>query len=81
MLTNDEMAKFREEQEVMDNWRKVSRHVVADLLEACAICGTVREKDRLNHCRWCEDVYFCKEGLCHQKHHAEVHPAVAFWTW
>ena len=81
MLSKDEMARYREEHEVMENWRTVSRHVVADLLEACAICGTVREKDHLIRCRWCEDVYFCKEGVCSQQHHMEVHPAVAFWTW
>jgi hypothetical protein len=81
MLSKDEMAKLREEHDTMESWRTVSRHVVADLLEACAICGTIREKDHLVRCRWCEDVYFCKEGVCSQQHHMEVHPAVAFWTW
>jgi hypothetical protein len=55
--------------------------VVAELLEACAICGTVREKDRLARCRWCQDVYYCREGTCAQQHHVDIHPAVAFWTW
>lgn len=81
MMTNDDLGRIREENEVMDTWRKYSRHVVADMLEACAVCGTVREKDRLTRCRWCEDVYFCKEGLCAQHHQAEMHPAMAFWTW
>lgn len=81
MLTNDELAKIREEHEVMDNWRTYSRQIVANLLEACAICGTIRDKETLTRCRWCEDVYYCKEGVCAQQHHADVHPAVAFWTW
>lgn len=81
MLEKDDLEKFREEREVTDEWRTFSRHVVADLLEACAVCGTVREKDRLIPCRWCEDVYCCKQGLCTQQHQADLHPAVAFWTW
>ena len=59
----------------------ISRHVVAEMLEACAICGTVREKVQLSRCRWCEDIYICKDGVCAQKHQADLHPAVAFWTW
>jgi regulator of sigma D len=81
MMGKDELSRIREEHEVMDTWRKYSRHVVADFLEACAICGIVREKEHLARCQWCEDVYFCKEGTCSQQHHAEKHPAVAFWTW
>ena len=81
MMDNDELAKIREEHEVLDTWRQDSRHVVADLLEVCAICGTVREKEQLIKCRWCEDTYVCKAGTCSQQHQAEVHPAVAFWTW
>ena len=81
MMSKEDLARIREEHETMDDWRTYSRHVVAELLEACSICGTVREKSRLAHCRWCQDVYFCKEGTCAQHHHADVHPAVAFWTW
>jgi hypothetical protein len=81
MLSREEMARIREEREVMESWRAISRHVIADMLEACAICGMVREKERLTRCRWCEDVYYCKEGVCSQEHQAEMHPAVAFWTW
>ncbi len=81
MLSSNDWEKIREENEVMDKWRKYSRHVVADMLEACAVCGTVREKDRLTHCRWCNDVYVCKEGLCAQHHQTEAHPAMAFWSW
>lgn len=81
MMDKDDLAKIREEYEVWDSWRKLSRHVVADFLEACSVCGTVREKESLVHCRWCEDVYLCKEGVCSQKHHSLTHPAVAFWTW
>jgi len=81
MMNPDELERIREENEVMDLWRKYSCHVVADLLEACAICGTVRDKERLARCRWCNDVYICTDGTCAQKHQAELHPAVAFWTW
>lgn len=81
MLDKHELEKIREEHEVMDNWRAYSRHVVAALLEACAVCGTVREKEGLTRCRWCEDVYYCKDGLCAQQHNADTHPSVAFWTW
>ena len=56
MMSKDDLAKIKEERDVMESWRKVSCHVVADLCEACSICGTVRDKDRLAHCRWCEDV-------------------------
>lgn len=81
MLSDDDLAKIREEVEVIDNWRTYSRHVIAELLEACTVCGTVRERERLVRCRWCEDIYCCKEGICTQHHQVEVHPAVAFWTW
>ena len=62
MMTHDDLEKIREENEAEDTWRKYSRHVVADMLEACAICGTIREKEHLARCRWCEDVYFCKRA-------------------
>jgi hypothetical protein len=81
MLGKDDLTRIREEREVLENWRAHSRHVVADLLEACTVCGCVRDKDRLTRCQWCEDVYYCKEGVCAQQHHAATHPSVAFWTW
>jgi len=81
MMDSDELERLREEHEVMDIWRKYSRHVVAELLEACSVCGTVRDKESLTRCRWCNDVYVCKEGTCVQKHQTELHPAMAFWTW
>ncbi len=81
MMSKRELEKIREEREVMDTWRKYSRHVVAEMLEACGICGAVREKERLTRCHWCNDVYICKEGTCAQQHQADLHPAVAFWTW
>ncbi len=81
MMSKEDLARIREEHEVMNNWRTFARHVVAEMLEACSICGTVREKEHLVHCRWCEDVYFCKAGTCAQQHHLDVHPGVAFWTW
>ncbi len=80
MLGRDDFAKIREEQEVLETWRAFARHVVADLLEACSVCGTVREKDQLKRCRWCEDVYYCQKGFCHHQHQAQGHPGVAFWT-
>ena len=79
MMSKEDLARIREEHEVMDNWRQISRHVVAEMLEACAICGTIRDKEHLVRCRWCEDVYYCKEGTCSHQHHVDVHPAVAFW--
>ncbi len=81
MMTHDDLERIREENETEDIWRKYSRHVVADMLEACVICGSVREKEHLARCHWCEDTYFCREGVCSRKHQAETHPAVAFWTW
>ena len=81
MLSRHELEKMREERDVFETWRKYSRHVVADLLECCAICGTLRDKAHLSCCRWCKDTYVCKDGLCRQLHQADLHPAVAFWTW
>jgi hypothetical protein len=81
MLSHKELEKIREEREVIETWRRYSRHVVAEMLEVCAVCGIVREKVRLARCRWCDDTYVCKDGKCTQRHQAEVHPAVAFWTW
>jgi len=81
MMSKEDLARIREEHETMDEWRTYARHVVAEMLEACSICGTVRDKANLTHCRWCQDVYFCKEGTCAQQHHVDLHPAVAFWTW
>jgi hypothetical protein len=81
MLSRDKLDKIREERDVFETWRSYSRHVLAEMLEACAIYGAIREKERLAHCRWCEDTYICKDGICAQRHQAEVHPAVAFWTW
>jgi recombinational DNA repair protein RecR len=81
MLSQKELEKIREEHEVFETWRTISRHVVADLLEACSICGTVREKAAMGRCRWCPDTYICKDGLCAHQHQADAHPAVAFWTW
>jgi hypothetical protein len=81
MLSHKELEKIREEREVLETWRTYSRHVVAEMLEVCAICGTVRDKQDLSRCRWCEDTYICTKGVCAEKHQAELHPAVAFWTW
>jgi len=78
MRSNDDLAKMREEQAVLDTWRIYSRHVIADLLEACSVCGMVAEKSRLTRCGWCEDVYYCKAGACSHQHWLSAHPAVAF---
>ena len=81
MLGKDDLAKIREEREAMETWRTYSRHVVAEMLEACSVCRAVREKENLTRCRWCEDVYYCQRGVCSHHHQVEAHPGVAFWTW
>ena len=78
MLSHDELERIREEREAFETWRTFSRHVVADLLEACAVCGTIQEKVQLVRCRLCEDNYVCKLGVCAQRHQAELHPGMAF---
>lgn len=80
MLSREELERIREEQEALETWRTFSRHVVADLLEMCTICGTIREKPQLTRCRLCEDAYICKEGVCAKRHQAELHPGVASWA-
>jgi len=81
MLSDSELQQMREEFETLNLWRRFSRHVVADLLEVCAVCGCVREKCRLTRCRSCEDTYYCSDGLCFHQHQAKHHPAVANWIW
>jgi len=81
MISDDEMDRMREEFETLDRWRKFSRHVVADLLEACTVCSSVREKRRLTRCRWCVDTYYCSDGLCSHRHQATRHPAAANRIW
>jgi len=76
MMDKDDLHKLQEEQEVMDTWRKVSRHVVADLLEACSVCSTVRERNLLLRCPWCEDVYLCP-GKCMHQHNMHLHPTIS----
>jgi hypothetical protein len=79
MMSNEELQKLQEEQEVMNTWRKVSRHVVADLLEGCSVCSTVRERDLLLLCPWCKDVFLCP-GECMQEHNTQLHATVSFWS-
>jgi hypothetical protein len=79
MMSDEELQKLQEEREVMDKWRKVSRHVVADLLEGCSVCNTVRERDLLLRCPWCEDAYLCP-GECMHEHNTHLHPTVSFWS-
>ena len=78
MATHSNLSNIRDEVEAETTWRTYSRHVIAHLLEGCAKCGTVREKERLTRCRSCEDVYLCKNGRCFQQHNTATHPAVAF---
>lgn len=79
MMDQEDLHKLQEELEVMDTWRKISRHVVAELLEACSDCNTVRERNLLLRCPWCDDVYLCA-GECMQHHNARLHPTVTFWS-
>jgi hypothetical protein len=79
MLSRDDMEKSREEREVLDRWRKYSCHIVADLLEVCEVCSTVREKDRLARCRLCGDAYYCKNGVCSHDHYAHIHRLDGVW--
>lgn len=81
MLNKDDLTKIREEREAFETWRTYSRHVVAEMLEGCAVCGSVRDRDRLTRCRWCQDVYYCRKGICCHQHQVEYHPGVAYWTW
>jgi hypothetical protein len=81
MVSDNELCRMREEFETLDRWRKFSRHVVADLLEVCAMCGLVREKRRLTRCRWCADSYYCSDEPCFHQHQERRHPAVANWIW
>ena len=78
MLSHDEIERIRQEQEAFETWRRYSRHVVADLLETCSICGTIREKSKLLRCGWCQDTYVCKDGNCAQRHQVQLHSVVAF---
>lgn len=77
MMSREELHKLQEEQAVMETWRKVSRHVVADLLEGCSGCGTLRERTLLVRCPWCHDVYLCA-GDCMHEHNIHLHPGVSF---
>ncbi|MGA8182019.1 MAG: hypothetical protein WB819_00070 [Terriglobia bacterium] len=77
MMSDEDLHKLKEERAVMETWRKVSRHVVADLLEGCSVCSTVRERDLLLCCPWCQDVYLCP-GQCMHEHNTHLHPTVSF---
>lgn len=79
MIDKNELHKFQEEREVHETWRNISRHVVADLLEACSVCNTVRERNFLLRCPYCEDVYLCP-GECMNEHNMHLHSTVSFWS-
>jgi hypothetical protein len=78
MVNKDELDKLRQEMEALESWRDVPRHVVAELMEVCAVCGRVRDREHLVHCDCCADVYVCEEGLCTWLHHASIHPSTPF---
>ena len=78
-MSDNELKQMQEEFETLNRWRRFSRHVVADLLEVCTVCGCVREKCRLTRCRWCEDTYCCSHGPCFHRHRVSRHPAAAYW--
>jgi len=80
MLNDAELNEFQDHQ-TDDEWQDVTYHSTADLLEACSECGTVRAKNSLALCPWCEDIYCCTEGVCSERHRSTAHPTVAFWSW
>lgn len=81
MLSDAELNDLREERQVDQQWRNVSYHVIAEMIEACSVCGMVRDKERLLRCPWCQDDYCCTDGLCAKQHRSSLHPTVAYWTW
>jgi hypothetical protein len=81
MPSQDDRTRRRELWEVDEPWRQSSHPMVASGVEACAVCGTVRDRERLARCRWCDDVYWCADGLCAHQHAADLHRELAFWTW
>lgn len=81
MLSEAELNQFREEREADEQWRTVSCHAIAEMIEICSVCSTVRDKERLVRCPWCQDTYCCEEGVCRERHRSNVHAAVAYWTW
>ncbi|HUI43856.1 MAG TPA: hypothetical protein VL523_17990 [Terriglobia bacterium] len=81
MLSDAELNQFREERLADEQWRNISCHVIADMIEVCGVCGAVRDRERLVRCPWCEDCFCCKDGVCREQHRSAQHPSVAYWTW
>ena len=81
MLSDAELNAYREERKVDEEWRNISYYVIADLLEVCAVCGIVTEKERLLRCPSCEDTYCCKERRCFDRHHSNQHPTAVYRKW
>lgn len=79
MLDESKLKEWREEHEVNEQWRNVSYHVIADLLEVCSACGMVAEKERLMCCPSCEDTYCCRDKQCFEIHRAAWHPSARRW--
>jgi hypothetical protein len=78
MLSDAELNQYREECEVDEQWHNVTCHVIADLLEVCCVCFTVRDKECLVRCPNCEDAYCCKDGICADQHRFTMHPRGAY---
>src|SRR5579872_5332048 len=79
-MNKEDLHKIHEEREVIEKWRKISRHVVCRLLLDKKECGAVRERDCMVRCQLCEDVYLCAEA-CVRRHSCHFHPMVSFRTW
>jgi hypothetical protein len=78
MLTALQLAALREEVEEEIRWREFSRHFIAYSIEACEVCGLVKDFERFLICKACRanpdhDVYLCGTE-CAKKHLAERHP-------
>lgn len=78
MLSDAELNQYREECEADEQWHNVTRHVIAELLEVCSVCDTVRDKERLVRCPHCEDAYCCTDGICSEHHRFTAHPRGAY---
>jgi hypothetical protein len=79
MFDKEDLEHIGRDREILERWHEYSRHVIARLLEGCAVCGKVTEKRNLSRCRLCHDTYYCKSGCCSYRHYAATHPVDAHW--
>lgn len=79
MANSVDFERFKEEQQVLDQWRSFARQAVANFLECCQVCDRVREKSQLSRCPFCDDLYFCGDGPCCDQHRLQAHHEVAEW--